>query len=95
LYHRLCALRRATPALAVGAYTVVAAHGEVLVYMRTHAGRRFLVVLNLGPQPDTFASDQVQLQGHVVLSTYLDRADEAVHRVITLRGNEGVIVMLA
>jgi alpha-glucosidase len=63
--------------------------------MRTHAGRRFLVVLNLGPQPDTFASDQVQLQGHVVLSTYLDRAGEVVRRIITLRGDEGVIVTLA
>jgi alpha-glucosidase len=95
LYHRLSMLRRATPALAVGAYTAVEAHGELLVYMRTHAGKRFLVVLNLGAQPHTFASDQVQLQGHVVLSTYLDRADEAVHRVITLRGDEGVIVTLA
>ena len=95
LYHRLCALRRATPALAVGAYTVVEAHGEVLAYMRTHAGKRFLVVLNLGAQPHTFASDQVQLQGHIVLSTHLDRANEVVHRMITLRGNEGVIVTLA
>ena len=41
LYHRLIALRRTTPALAVGAYTAVEAHGEVLAYMRTHAGKRF------------------------------------------------------
>ena len=95
LYYRLIALRRSTPALAVGAYAVVEAHGEVLAYMRTHAGKRFLVVLNLGPQPHTFASDQVQLQGHITLSTYLDHADEVVHRVVTLRGDEGVIVMLA
>jgi alpha-glucosidase len=95
LYHRLCALRRATPALAVGAYTAVEAHGEILAYMRTHAGRRFLVVMNLGPQPHTFVSGQVQLQGHIVLSTHLDRANEVVHHMITLRGNEGVIVMLA
>ena len=63
LYHRLIALRRATPALAVGAYTAVEAHGDVLAYMRTHAGKRFLVVLNLGAQPHTFASDQVATPG--------------------------------
>jgi alpha-glucosidase len=79
----------------VGAYTAVEAQGEILAYMRTHVGKRFLVVLNLGAQPHTFASDQVQLQGHVVLSTYLDRAGEVVRRIITLRGDEGVIATLA
>ena len=34
LYRRLCALRRATPALAVGTYTAVEAQGDVLAYMR-------------------------------------------------------------
>jgi hypothetical protein len=52
-------------------------------------------MLNLEAQPHTFASDQVQLQGHVVLSTYLDRAGEIVRRIITLRGDEGVIATLA
>jgi hypothetical protein len=80
----------------VGAYTAVEAQGEILAYMRTHAGQRFLVVLNLGAQAHTFASDQVQLQGHVVFSTHLDRAaGEVVRRIITLRGDEGVIVTLA
>ena len=51
LYRRLIALRRDTPALAVGAYAAVEAHGEVLAYMRMHARKRCLVVLNLGPQP--------------------------------------------
>jgi alpha-glucosidase len=95
LYHRLCALRRATPALAGGVYTAVEAHGDVLAYIRTHAGKRFLVVLNLGAQPHTFASDQVVIQGYIILSTHLDRANEVVHRMITLRGDEGVIVTLA
>jgi alpha-glucosidase len=95
LYHRLIALRRATPALAVGAYTAVEARDEILAYMRTHAGKRCLVVLNFGAQPHIFASDQVHLQGHIVLSSYLDRANEAVSGMITLRGDEGVILTLA
>jgi alpha-glucosidase len=95
LYRRLIALRRATPALAVGAYTAMEAHADVLAYVRTYAGTRLLVVLNFGSRPQTFASDQVQLQGHVVLSSHLDRAGEDVRGIMTLRGNEGLIVTLA
>jgi alpha-glucosidase len=95
LYRRLIALRLATPALAVGSYTAVEARGDVLAYVRTHAGQRLLVVLNLGTQPHMFKSDRVQLQGQVVLSTHLDRADEAVRGAIPLRGDEGVIVTFA
>jgi alpha-glucosidase len=95
LYRRLIAHRRATLALAVGAYTTLEAHGDVLVYVRTHGGQRSLIVLNLGAQPDSFTSDQVQLQGLVALSTHLDRANEDVRGTIALRGDEGVIVTLA
>jgi alpha-glucosidase len=76
----------------VGAYTAVETHGDVLAYVRTHAGQRCLVVLNLGAQPHTFVSDQVRIQGHLVLSTHLDRGDESIRGNIALRGNEGVIV---
>jgi alpha-glucosidase len=94
LYRRLIALRRATPALSVGSYAGLEAHGDVLAYMRTHAGQRCLVVLNLGTQPQVFESHQVKIEGPVVLSTHLDRADETVHGAIELRGDEGVIVRL-
>jgi alpha-glucosidase len=92
LYRRLCALRRGTPALAVGAYTAVEAHGTVLAYIRSLADKRFLVVLNFGAEARTFASNAVPLQGRVLLSTYLDRADEVLQHMITLRPDEGVIV---
>jgi alpha-glucosidase len=95
LYRCLIAHRRATPALAVGAYTALAAHGDVLAYMRTHTGQRCLVVLNFGAQPDSFTSDQVHIQGRVALSTHLDRVDKEVRGTIALRGDEGVIVTLA
>jgi alpha-glucosidase len=95
LYRRLIAHRRATPALAIGTYTALEARGDVLAYVRTFAGHRCLVVLNLGAQPTHFTSDQVQIRGHVELSTHLDRADEDVRGKIVLRGDEGVIVTVA
>jgi hypothetical protein len=52
------------------------------------------VVLNLGPQSQVFESTQVDIRGHVVLSTHLDRVDDTVCRTIALRRDEGVIVML-
>ena len=51
------------------------------------------MVLNLGAQAQYVSRPmRYALQGHVVLSTYLDRADEVVQNIITLRGDEGVIV---
>ncbi|HEX2090794.1 MAG TPA: alpha-amylase family glycosyl hydrolase, partial [Longimicrobiaceae bacterium] len=48
LYHRLIELRRAEPALHSGAWEPVDARGDVLAYVRSGGGRRFLVALNLG-----------------------------------------------
>jgi len=94
LYRRLIALRRTTLALSVGSYVGLPAHGDVLAYMRTHAGQRCLVVLNLESQPQVLESRRVEIQGHIELSTHLDRTAETVHGTIALRGDEGVIVML-
>jgi alpha-glucosidase len=94
LYRQLIALRRATSALSIGSYVGLPAHGDVLAYVRGHLGQRCLVVLNLGPQPQVFESSQVDIRGHVVLSTHLDRTDETVRKTIALRRDEGVIVKL-
>jgi alpha-glucosidase len=94
LYHRLIHLRRALPALAVGAYTPLEASADVLAYGRTGAGQRLLVVLNLGSQPQQFAAGQATAHGRVVLSTHLDRTSEAMHGTLALRGDEGVIIEL-
>ena len=51
LYRRLLALRRAEPALSVGSYAPVETAGDLLAYVREHAGRRFFVALNLGHEP--------------------------------------------
>ena len=77
-----------------GGPTGLPAHGAVLPYMRTHAGQRCLVVLNLGSQPQVWELPHMEIQGHIELSTHLDRAAETVHGMIELRGDEGVIVRL-
>jgi alpha-glucosidase len=93
LYRSLIALRRATPALTHGSYAPFAAYGDLLAYLREHAGRRMLVALNLGPQPQTLELGTLG-QGRVLLSTALDRADERVSDTLALRPDEGLIVEL-
>jgi alpha-glucosidase len=93
LHRRLIALRRAEPALSVGTYTAVPAHGDLIAYLRSAAERRLLVVLNLGSHPQTFDLTEVG-GGRVLLSTHLDRAGDALYDTLMLRGDEGVVVEL-
>ncbi|HEV7589567.1 MAG TPA: alpha-amylase family glycosyl hydrolase [Longimicrobium sp.] len=92
LHRRLLALRRAEPALAIGTYTPVDAEGDVLAFLREHGRSRFLVALNLGPDPASLAFVGA---GEVVLSTDASRADDAIRGRVALAGDEGVIVRLS
>jgi alpha-glucosidase len=89
LYRRLIELRRQRPELTVGDWQALAADGDVLAYVRSHAGFRLLVVLNLGTR-----LHRLPLPGptRVLLSTHLDRAHDAVSGHLELRGNEGIIL---
>jgi alpha-glucosidase len=95
LYHELIHLRRREPSLSIGAFAALPAQGDLLAYRRQfNDARRFLIVLNLGPNPAVFQS-AVGLQGTIALSTHLDRESEPIADEIELRGDEGVIVQLA
>ena len=100
LYRRLIELRRREPALSVGEYEPLAQPddaGEVIAYRRRAGDRRFLVVLNLSGQPQTFrrADDAPgRLPGRVALSTCLGRHHEPVGQTLVLRPDEGVVVEL-
>jgi alpha-glucosidase len=89
LYRRLIELRRQRPELTVGDWQALAADGDVLAYVRSHAGFRLLVALNLGTR-----LHRLPLPGptRVLLSTHLDRAHDAVSGHLELRGNEGIIL---
>jgi len=91
LHRALLALRRTEPALSVGAWAPLAADGALLAYERSHAGRRFVITLNLGHvalKADVLGGRV----GRVRLSTVLDRADERVAGRLELRPDEGLIV---
>src|SRR4029450_6716202 len=55
LHRRLLRPRPQAPALAGGGYEPVEADGDVLAYLRTGPGGRYLVALNLGPHPARLA----------------------------------------
>src|SRR4029079_16912634 len=95
LYRRLLALRRAEPALATRPLSPLRAPGDLLAWVRKDGDRRFLVVLNLGSEPATYAPPVLDISGELVLSTPLDREGERVRRGLELRGDEGLLVRLA
>jgi len=90
---RLIELRQSEPALKVGSYRPVPAEGDLLVYIREHAGERFLAALNLGHKAQTVVTDPA-CHGHIAISTHLDREGEKVAGTIELRADEGVLVRL-
>ena len=92
LHRALLDLRRREPALSVGGWAPVDADGDVLAYLRSHRGSRFLIALNLGAQP---ASLEFAGSGEIVLSTLPDSDAGRVEGTIDLRGDEGVIIRLA
>lgn len=89
LYRELIRLRRAEPALSVGAHLRAEAVGDVLTFRRQHDRKRILVALNF-----TRDRQQIPLEmpGEILLSTHLDRTGEQVSSMLDLRGNEGVII---
>jgi glycosidase len=85
LYRRLIGLRREHPALCVGNFASVYADSDLLAFERSHGDVRLMIVLN-------FIQEQRQLHlpggtkiALVLLSTYLDRADECVQATLHLR----------
>jgi alpha-glucosidase len=85
LYRALLALRRAEPALSVGALDAVAAEGDVLTYERRHpaTGRRLRVALNLGAEARPVPAGG----GALLLSTHAGDADPG-----RLRPAEGLVL---
>jgi alpha-glucosidase len=93
LYRQLLELRRSHPALAVGDYEPITATGDLLAYVRHLHNQRFLIALNFGAAPCTLSFDSIS--GRVLLSTHMDRADDACVGSVSLRADEAVIVALA
>jgi oligo-1,6-glucosidase/alpha-glucosidase len=82
LYRRLLSLRRAEPALAVGAFHLLEAPEGVLAYSRKEGERTLRILLNLTDQPRT-----IEWSGDVLLSTL-----DACPQPGSLQPNEGLIL---
>jgi alpha-glucosidase len=91
LYRALIRLRRAEPALSLGAYAPVAADENVLLYERRHGDRRLLIALNMSGTSQVLSKHH---SGRVLISTFLDRSDEKARGAIDLRPNEGCVVLI-
>ncbi len=94
LYRRLIELRRAEPALSVGAYRPLPATGELMAYLRQAGDRRLLIVLNFSTAPRRFGLKGLHARPSLLLSTRLDRAREALPDELELRGDVGVVIEL-
>ena len=94
----LIALRAATPDLATGAWSAVAAPAGVLAYTR---GRGVLVALNLGDAPATVDGATVDgatvdgATGTVAIGTRRVRDGESVPAGLTLDPGEGAVVRIS
>jgi alpha-glucosidase len=91
LYRRLLALRRATPALQLGAYQPLDAPESCYVYRRTLDGTTVTVALNFSAAERAITTAP---GGRVALATGLDREGETVEAgALTLRPWEGVVLV--
>ena len=86
LTRRLLALRRASTALSAGGYRSLDSPEECFVYLRQLEHEQRVVALNFGSQPRL-----VQIDGTVLLSSYLDR-EGSLPGELALRPAEGVII---
>ena len=89
LYRALIRLRRAEPALSIGGYRLISADEDVLAYERHHEGKCLLIALNLGNTAQAVRHLQA---GTILVSTFLDRADEQIQDTLKLRPNEGCVI---
>jgi alpha-glucosidase len=88
LYRRLICLRRENEALISGRIENLSAEGSLLRYQRTDGTKRFVILLNLGHEPQETAFGK----GHIVISTFLDREKELINGKVSLRPAEGLVI---
>jgi alpha-glucosidase len=95
LYKDLIDLRRREPALTLGRYLAVETSGDVVAYARDWDQRQFLIVLNFGPKPVTFALPDEMTTGQISIGTNRGRDGQRVTGHIDLDGNDGVVIAVS
>ena len=92
LYRQLVALRRSTPALAIGAYRPIETEGAVFGFVRAYGNDQTCVLLNLSGEQSAAKLVSACDGMRVKLSTYLDRTGEQVGSNVALRPHEGLVL---
>ncbi len=92
LYRRLIALRRAHPALTTGSYRRLAAEGSLILYLREQDDERFLIGLNLGPEPMRISFDGGPFTGTIEVSTNTAHEGNRFDGHLDLGPDEGVVI---
>ena len=96
LTRHLLELRRAEPALSLGAYaTVETGDRHVYAYLRTQGTRRLLIALNFGGEGVRLDLSTVGAEGTMVACTYMDHGGPVDLTALALRPHEGVVVAIA
>jgi alpha-glucosidase len=96
LYRQLLRYRRQNPVLQGGSYQTVNVPGmdkDCYVYLRTDNNQKRLIVLNMTGETCTLSIPGFS-QGHVDLSTHLDRQGPVSLDNLELRSYEGIIVRI-
>jgi alpha-glucosidase len=93
LYRHMIAIRRRHAALTTGAFRLVSAQENVLVYDRALDHERILVCLNFGDRTQQVFVPDTHAGAEILLSTYLDRTGPVCDLI--LRPNEGLAILLA
>jgi alpha-glucosidase len=94
----LLALRRASPALALGSYRdLPAPHEDVLAYLRESpdGSQRMLVALNFAPGPRMLDFSALAASGSLLCSTEMDRVGPERLAELALCAAEGVVIEIA
>lgn len=89
LTRALITLRRQEPALSIGAYGLIEARGDVLVYERHHNGRRLAILLNFA---DSTVYTPLAGAGTRLLSTNPGPPPEHAGPLVRLRPREGIVL---
>ncbi len=91
LFKQLIHLRNSSAILKKGTYCSFDFGPDILGYERSLGNDKLLIILNFSSAVKQVAMHQ---KGHVLLSTYLDKENNAVSEHIVLRPNEGLIIGL-
>jgi alpha-glucosidase len=92
LTRRLIELRRSRPALSIGSYRAIDGVPDgCFVYLRQSGDQHYLIALNFSAQEQIVKVPEMG-NGHILLSTYLDRSEPVDLAFLRLRSEEGCVL---